>query len=242
MFSQQSSLRGMRTTLVCQAEIAAPEAASLGPPKMPQPWMQAYSVPAKFTPRRTTLWPLPSTSRLPDTASDRPAGAPTVVIPEPNGQATSTSAKARNPFRNLRRRGCACSMARASILGASRRAANRPFPPGRGTDRSGIDEEEMGLEADPQVVRRPAVVVDQAADGDAATAAAELVPGPGGVGDAGRVRPGHEDVDEGVAAVVLAHLAGDDRDATGHRRDDVGPAAEVDAGVEVVHVERGGQG
>src|SRR5579884_3023624 len=55
--SQQSSLIGTRTKFACQLAIACTEAASDGPSKIPHPWMQAYSVPERLTPRRTTAWP-----------------------------------------------------------------------------------------------------------------------------------------------------------------------------------------
>src|SRR5205823_1372264 len=45
MPSQQSSLSGTRTLFTCHAAMAAIDAASLGPSKMPWPWTQAYSVP-----------------------------------------------------------------------------------------------------------------------------------------------------------------------------------------------------
>src|SRR2546430_15752730 len=78
MLSQQSSFIGMRTALMCQAAIAATEVASLGPSKMPQPWMQAYSVPDRLTPTNRMAWPLPLTRWLPDTPieSGAVAGGP----------------------------------------------------------------------------------------------------------------------------------------------------------------------
>src|SRR5207237_9269143 len=78
MLSQQSSFIGMRTALMCQAAIAATEVASLGPSKMPQPWMQAYSVPDRLTPSNRMAWPLPLTRWLPDTplGSSAVAGGP----------------------------------------------------------------------------------------------------------------------------------------------------------------------
>src|SRR6185437_5247675 len=65
MPSQHCSLSGTRTTLTFQPLIAAIEAASCGPSKMPQPWMQAYSVPERLTPSRRTGRPVPSTNWLP---------------------------------------------------------------------------------------------------------------------------------------------------------------------------------
>src|SRR5436190_17064679 len=50
MASQQSSLSGMRTALICQAAIARmAESVSVGPSQMPQPSAQAYSAPERFT-------------------------------------------------------------------------------------------------------------------------------------------------------------------------------------------------
>src|SRR5262249_36408442 len=72
MLSQQSSLSGTRTERMCQLAIAATEASSLGPSKMPAFWMHMYSVPERFAPRRWITWPLPSTNALPDTRSDIP--------------------------------------------------------------------------------------------------------------------------------------------------------------------------
>src|SRR5438309_1777579 len=74
MFSQQSSLRGTRTALMCQLAMALIEAASLGPSKMPQPWMQAYSVPERSTPSSRIRFPRASRSWLPDTRSASPGG------------------------------------------------------------------------------------------------------------------------------------------------------------------------
>src|SRR3984893_343093 len=74
MLSQQSSLSGTRTALMCQLAIAATEAASFGPSKMPQPWMQAYSVPERSTPSKRIGGPAPFNSRFPDTRSARPVG------------------------------------------------------------------------------------------------------------------------------------------------------------------------
>jgi hypothetical protein len=42
----------MWTTFACQEAIAAIEASSLGPSKIPQPWMHANSVPERLTPCR----------------------------------------------------------------------------------------------------------------------------------------------------------------------------------------------
>ena len=44
--------------------IAAIDAASLGPSKIPQPWMQAYSVPERLTPWRSSTSPASFTSSL----------------------------------------------------------------------------------------------------------------------------------------------------------------------------------
>src|SRR5687767_4400776 len=61
----QSSLRPMWTTFAFHDWSALTEAASVGPSKMPQPWMQAYSGPDRLTPRRVTTFPDPSTSLFP---------------------------------------------------------------------------------------------------------------------------------------------------------------------------------
>jgi hypothetical protein len=50
----------MRTMFECQEAIAVTEASLLGPSKIPQPWMQAYSVPERLTPCRWTSWLLAS--------------------------------------------------------------------------------------------------------------------------------------------------------------------------------------
>ncbi len=75
MPSQQSSLSGMRTALACQEVMAATDAWSEGPSKNPYPWIQAYSVPERSTPRSCTGWPDPFTSWLPATRIDRGAAA-----------------------------------------------------------------------------------------------------------------------------------------------------------------------
>src|SRR3977135_541254 len=72
MLSQQSSLSGTRTALMCQLAIAATEPASLGPSKMPQPWIHAYSVPERLTPSKRTGCPAALSNRLPDTRSAKP--------------------------------------------------------------------------------------------------------------------------------------------------------------------------
>src|SRR5205823_13176266 len=75
MLSQQSSFSGMRTALMCQPAIAAMDAASFGPSKRPQPWMQAYSVPERLTPSSRIVWPLPLIRWLPDTPIESGAAA-----------------------------------------------------------------------------------------------------------------------------------------------------------------------
>src|SRR3981081_3843612 len=74
MLSQQSSLSGTRTALMCQLAIAATEPASFGPSKMPQPVMQAYSVPGRSTPSKRIGCPAALSRRLPETRSARPVG------------------------------------------------------------------------------------------------------------------------------------------------------------------------
>src|SRR5436305_1174215 len=56
--SQQSSLRGTRTALICQLAIALTEAASLGPSNAPvaPADMQVYSEPERFTPSGRMTW------------------------------------------------------------------------------------------------------------------------------------------------------------------------------------------
>src|SRR5579872_5475350 len=71
MPSQQSSLSGTRMILACHEAIAATEVASLAPSNMPQPWMQAYSVPERLTPWRKTVLPEELIRWLPQT--ERPA-------------------------------------------------------------------------------------------------------------------------------------------------------------------------
>src|SRR6266480_1221316 len=77
MPSQQSSFIGMRTALIFHVFIARIDAESIGPSERPKPWMQAYSVPIRFTPCSTTVWPAPFTRLLPCTWSGEaaPGGA-----------------------------------------------------------------------------------------------------------------------------------------------------------------------
>src|SRR6266513_2636043 len=77
MPSQQSSFIGMRTALIFHVFIARIDAESIGPSERPKPWMQAYSVPIRFTPCSTTVWPAPFTRLLPCTWSGEaaPVGA-----------------------------------------------------------------------------------------------------------------------------------------------------------------------
>src|SRR3954447_6138163 len=58
MPSQQSSLSGTRTALMPQDLIVVTRAWSWGPSKKPQPWEQAYSVPALLTACRTGRVPI----------------------------------------------------------------------------------------------------------------------------------------------------------------------------------------
>src|SRR2546423_6042087 len=80
MLSQQSSLRGIRTALMCHAAIAATEAASFGPSKMPHPWMQAYSVPERLTPSKRIAVPSPLTRWLPATPIENGVAAAAVDV------------------------------------------------------------------------------------------------------------------------------------------------------------------
>src|SRR5438045_231073 len=81
MPSQQSSVIGMRTALMRHDFIAATEAASVCPSKMPQPCWQAYSVPEWFTPWICTTCPFPFTSLFPCTCSgDVPFAGPGVAV------------------------------------------------------------------------------------------------------------------------------------------------------------------
>src|SRR3954453_10979854 len=91
MPSQQSSFNGTRTAFSFQVFIAATAAAPEGPSKIPQPWMQAYSVPDLLTPRSRTASPVPFTSWLPDTR--------TVANPGPAAESA-----ARTSTRSTRRR------------------------------------------------------------------------------------------------------------------------------------------
>src|SRR2546426_7354730 len=79
MLSQQSSFRGMRTASICQAAMAATEAASCGPSKMPHPWIQAYSVPERLTPSNRIAEPFPLTRWLAATLTDRGVAATAAV-------------------------------------------------------------------------------------------------------------------------------------------------------------------
>src|SRR6478736_4269324 len=76
MPSQQCSLRLTLTAVMCQAVIAATDAASDGPSKTPVPSTQAYCVPVRFTPSSRTGRPVPSTSRLPETRTDSAGAGP----------------------------------------------------------------------------------------------------------------------------------------------------------------------
>ena len=71
--SRQSSFSGTRTMFAFHEAIAATEASSTGPSKMPLPCTHANSAPERFTPCGTKTMPVPSTSWLPETCS---AGAP----------------------------------------------------------------------------------------------------------------------------------------------------------------------
>src|SRR5688500_9320344 len=72
---QQSSLRGIRTALIFQLSIAWIAWSSVGPSKMPQFWMQAYSPDVRLTPRRRTGWPAALRIWLPEERSPVMAGA-----------------------------------------------------------------------------------------------------------------------------------------------------------------------
>src|SRR4029077_1276350 len=75
MPSQQSSFRGTRTAFTpCQDAMAATEASSDGPSKMPWPWTQAYSVPERLTPWSWIVEPAPLTRWLPETCTARTPG------------------------------------------------------------------------------------------------------------------------------------------------------------------------
>ena len=71
--SQQSSFIGTRTAFVRQEAIACTDAESFGPSKTPQPWMQEYSVPERFTPSSCTACPAEFTRVLPLTVSGESA-------------------------------------------------------------------------------------------------------------------------------------------------------------------------
>ena len=97
----------------------------------------------------------------------------------------------------------------------------------------------MIAEPDAEVRRRSAVRRDQGRMARAVVG----VPGPAQIGDPQSIRPGHVRIDVSVLAVVLAHLAGQDRHPLGDRRDGGvearGRGALAEGGA--VHVERGGQ-
>ena len=82
MPSQQSSFSGTRTLFAPQLLMGASEAASVGPWKIPHPWMHAYSAPERATPWRTTGVPTLSTSRFPCTP--RPGSGGTTGAPYRN--------------------------------------------------------------------------------------------------------------------------------------------------------------
>src|SRR4051812_2067267 len=71
----QSSLRPRCTTLAFHERMAAIEASSVGPSKMPQPSMHAYSVPERLTPWSWTVAPVASTRRFPETRRPPVGGA-----------------------------------------------------------------------------------------------------------------------------------------------------------------------
>src|SRR6476469_1529708 len=76
MPSQQCSLRLTLTAVMCQAVIAATDAASDGPSKTPVPSTQAYCVPVRLTPSNRTGRPAASTRRLPETRTDSVGAGP----------------------------------------------------------------------------------------------------------------------------------------------------------------------
>src|SRR6266481_8672007 len=91
MPSQQSSFRGTRTAFTpCHDAMAATEASSEGPSKMPRPWTHWYSVPERLTPWRWIVEPATLTRWLPETCTARTPGGSVggetgggVVAPEP---------------------------------------------------------------------------------------------------------------------------------------------------------------
>src|SRR3954447_9816432 len=70
----QSSLRPRCTTFAFHALIAVIDALSVGPSKIPQPSMHAYSVPDRFTPCSWIALPDASSRRLPETWRPAPVG------------------------------------------------------------------------------------------------------------------------------------------------------------------------
>ena len=78
MPSQQSSLRGTRTALMCQPAMTVIEASSEGPSmvRAPPP-VHMYSLPARLTPSSRMAWP-PAMSWLPDTVNA--GGAASAVV------------------------------------------------------------------------------------------------------------------------------------------------------------------
>src|SRR5579864_8784985 len=78
MPSQQSSLSGTRTAMMCQDAMTAMEAASLGPSKNALPSVHSYSVPERLTPRRRIGCPEPLTKWLPTMWIERFTPSPTL--------------------------------------------------------------------------------------------------------------------------------------------------------------------
>src|ERR1700716_1355943 len=75
MPSQQSSFRGTRTVFTpCQEAMAATEASSEGPSKMPRPCTHWYSGPERLTPWSWIVEPEPLTRWLPETWIARTPG------------------------------------------------------------------------------------------------------------------------------------------------------------------------
>src|SRR5450432_133572 len=86
MPSQQLSLSGRRTVLMCQVCMASMLASSVGPSKtlFTVAVEHMYSVPARLTPSRRTVLPAPSTSWLPRTVSafaERPVEPAAPLVP-----------------------------------------------------------------------------------------------------------------------------------------------------------------
>ena len=109
MPSQQSSFSGTRTAFTCHAPMAAIDAWSDGPSKMPQPCAQAYSVPERSTPSSRSGRPAAFTSWFPTTLTETllaaAGGLETTAATRPAAATTTaTNGAARRRFTSSDRR------------------------------------------------------------------------------------------------------------------------------------------